>query len=67
FIKVDPTTDTVTEFGDVPTDLSKWAGAVLGPNGVIYGIPLKADTFLRLGQPVDIQSDSPLSRHWNMQ
>ena len=47
-LKIEPATNRITTFGDVPATINKWQGGVLGPPGddKIYCIPSDADTVL---------------------
>ena len=40
--------DTVTTFGSLSADTSKWLGGVLAPNGCIYGIPYNSLAVLKI-------------------
>lgn len=45
-IVFDMTTETFSTFGNFSGSNSQWHGGVLGPNGLIYGIPRSATTVL---------------------
>jgi hypothetical protein len=47
-LKIDTSNDTITEFGNVSKNRSKWFGGVLAPNGCIYGIPNNSTTILKI-------------------
>jgi hypothetical protein len=65
-LRIDPTTDTAVTFGALGSGVNKWAGCVLAPNGVIYGIPFTATTVVKVGYALDdVPLDFCLSRHFN--
>ncbi|MBN2160665.1 MAG: chitobiase/beta-hexosaminidase C-terminal domain-containing protein [Spirochaetes bacterium] len=49
-LKIDPTTNTATTFGDVSSVAAtyRWAGGALAPNGKIYGMPYMATYVLEI-------------------
>ena len=51
-LKIDPTTDTVTTFGDL-VGSAKWVGGVLSSNGCIYCIPHTSTTILKIDPTTD--------------
>ena len=53
-LKIEPATNRITTFGNVPATINKWQGGVLGPPGddKIYCIPSDADTVLVI-DPLD--------------
>lgn len=53
-LRVDPSDDSITTFGNLPTDRYKWVGGNLAPNGYIYAVPFSAGTVLK----IDPRSDS---------
>jgi hypothetical protein len=54
-LKIDPTTDTATTFGSLPsaTTTLGWFGGVLTPNGSIYCIPHSSTTVLKIDTTTD--------------
>lgn len=55
-LKIDPTTDTVTEFGSLAATTTKWRGGVLAPNGKIYCIPYSVSSVLVIDPSNDTTS-----------
>jgi len=51
-LKIDPTTDTATTFGNF-VGTAKWRGGVLAPDGHIYGIPYDSNTILKIDPTTD--------------
>lgn len=51
--KIDPVTETVTEFGTPGAGGYKWHGGVLAENGFIYGIPRLDTTVLKIDPSTD--------------
>jgi hypothetical protein len=45
-IEIDPSNNTTTTFGSLPSGQGSWAGGVLAPNGKIYGIPINSQVLV---------------------
>lgn len=62
-LKIDPATDTVTTFGDLSTVTARASSAVLGIDGLIYGIPTSFldTTMLRVNPFNDTIDEVPFS------
>ena len=52
-LKIDPGTDSTSTFGDFSGAAAKWLGAVLSPNGHIYGLPSTATSVLKIDPYTD--------------
>ena len=65
-LKIDPVTDTATTIGSL-SGTYKWAGGILAPNGMVYGIPYNSTTVLKidmgLASPFDV--DVLLAAYYN--
>ena len=45
--------NTATTFGNLSSDIIKWIGGVLAPNGYIYGIPFDSTSVLKIDPLTD--------------
>jgi DNA-binding beta-propeller fold protein YncE len=52
-LKIDPDTDTVTEFGSLGATEDKYGKSILASNGKIYAVPLAADQVLKIDPGTD--------------